>query len=45
MGPDGGRAGGEIVAIGTPEAIAKSKKSETARFLKPLLTPNRPLEI
>ncbi len=39
LGPDGGRAGGEIVAVGTPEMIAKSKRSETARFLKPLLTP------
>lgn len=48
LGPDGGRAGGEIVAIGTPEAIAASKRSETARFLKPLLNPtfpNRPLEV
>ena len=39
LGPDGGRAGGEIVAVGTPEMIAKSKRSETARFLKPLLSP------
>jgi excinuclease ABC subunit A len=39
LGPDGGRAGGEIVAVGTPEMIAKAKRSETARFLKPLLTP------
>lgn len=39
LGPDGGRAGGEIVAVGTPEMIAKSKRSETARFLKPLLNP------
>ncbi len=48
LGPDGGRAGGEIVAVGTPEMIAKSKRSETARFLKPLLggtSSNRPLEV
>lgn len=37
LGPDGGKAGGEIVAIGTPEAIAKVKRSETGRFLAPLL--------
>jgi len=37
LGPDGGRAGGEIVAVGTPEVIAKTKRSETARFLQPLL--------
>ena len=34
IGPDGGRKGGKIVAIGTPEEIAKHKKSHTARFLK-----------
>ena len=39
LGPDGGRGGGEIVAIGTPEAVAKSKKSETAPFLKAALNP------
>ena len=33
LGPDGGSAGGEIVAIGTPEKITTSKRSETARFL------------
>jgi excinuclease ABC subunit A len=37
LGPDGGRAGGEIVAVGTPEEIAKSKRSETAPFLKAML--------
>lgn len=34
MGPEGGRGGGEVVATGTPEKVAKSKKSITARFLK-----------
>lgn len=33
MGPEGGRFGGEIVATGTPEKVAKSKKSVTAKFL------------
>jgi excinuclease ABC subunit A len=34
LGPEGGHAGGEIVAIGTPEVIARSKASYTGRFLK-----------
>ena len=37
LGPEGGDAGGEIVAIGAPEEIAKAKKSVTGRFLKPYL--------
>jgi excinuclease ABC subunit A len=37
LGPDGGHAGGEVVVTGTPEQIAKSKASHTARFLKPRL--------
>ena len=34
MGPGGGKAGGTIVCTGTPEEIAKNKKSETAPFLR-----------
>ncbi len=34
IGYEGGKNGGEVVAIGTPEEIIKSKKSYTARFLK-----------
>jgi len=34
IGPEGGKNGGEVVATGTPEKVAKSKKSHTARFLK-----------
>jgi excinuclease ABC subunit A len=34
MGPDGGNKGGEITAEGTPEQVAKSKKSLTAKYLK-----------
>jgi excinuclease ABC subunit A len=34
LGPEGGDLGGEIVAEGTPEAIAKVKKSYTGQFLK-----------
>ncbi len=37
LGPEGGIGGGEIVAAGTPEEVAKSKKSVTAKFLKPYL--------
>ncbi|HXH54926.1 MAG TPA: excinuclease ABC subunit UvrA [Gammaproteobacteria bacterium] len=38
LGPEGGDGGGEIVAVGTPEAVAKVKQSYTGQFLKPLLT-------
>lgn len=38
LGPEGGSGGGEIVVEGIPEAVAKSRKSHTARFLKPLLS-------
>ncbi|MCQ2288932.1 MAG: excinuclease ABC subunit UvrA [Muribaculaceae bacterium] len=34
MGPEGGRGGGQVVATGTPEKVARSRKSITARFLK-----------
>lgn len=34
IGPEGGDLGGTIVAQGTPEAVAKNKKSYTAKFLK-----------
>ena len=34
MGPEGGRNGGEVVACGTPEQVAQSPRSITARFLK-----------
>ena len=34
LGPEGGGKGGEIVAVGTPEEIAKNPKSHTGRFLK-----------
>ncbi len=34
IGPEGGKNGGEVVAKGTPEEVAKNKKSHTASFLK-----------
>ena len=37
LGPEGGQGGGEIIAAGTPETLAKSKKSFTGAFLKPVL--------
>ncbi len=37
LGPEGGDQGGEIVAQGTPEAIIKSKRSHTGRFLEKML--------
>lgn len=37
MGPEGGAAGGQVIAIGTPEQIAASKKSYTGKFLKNIL--------
>ena len=41
LGPEGGHAGGRIVAAGTPEQIAKTKASHTGRFLAPRLTPQK----
>ena len=37
IGPEGGDGGGEIVAAGTPEDVAKIKASYTGQFLKPIL--------
>ena len=37
LGPEGGFRGGEVVAEGTPEAIAGNRRSATGRFLGPLL--------
>ena len=34
MGPEGGRGGGHVVAMGTPEQVAESTTSVTARFLR-----------
>ena len=37
LGPEGGSGGGEIIAEGTPEDVAKSKRSYTGQYLNPLL--------
>lgn len=34
IGPEGGRGGGQVLAAGTPEEVAQSKKGYTPRFLK-----------
>jgi excinuclease ABC subunit A len=41
LGPEGGEAGGEIVAVGTPEEVAQVPESYTGQFLRALLEPRR----
>ncbi|MBI2324668.1 MAG: excinuclease ABC subunit UvrA [Chloroflexi bacterium] len=41
LGPEGGKAGGEIIAEGTPEEIAKVRRSFTGQFLRQLLSEGR----
>ncbi|EUJ32531.1 excinuclease ABC subunit A [Listeria cornellensis FSL F6-0969] len=38
LGPEGGDGGGQIIAKGTPEQVAKVAKSYTGKYLKPILT-------
>ena len=33
LGPEGGDGGGQIVAVGTPEEVARTPKSHTGKFL------------
>jgi len=40
LGPEGGNDGGEIVAVGTPEDVAKNTKSYTGKYLKEILKRN-----
>ncbi|MGA7538420.1 MAG: excinuclease ABC subunit UvrA [Steroidobacteraceae bacterium] len=37
LGPEGGEAGGEVIATGTPERVAASPRSHTGAYLRPLL--------
>ena len=37
MGPEGGQGGGKVVAVGTPEEVAKNPNSVTGEYLKRLL--------
>jgi len=41
LGPEGGEKGGEVVAKGTPEEIARSRKSYTGKFLREILSPKK----
>jgi excinuclease ABC subunit A len=41
LGPEGGDGGGEIVASGTPEDVARTARSYTGQYLKPLLKKHR----
>ena len=38
LGPEGGKNGGHLIAVGTPEDVVKSKKSVTGKFLKSTLS-------
>jgi excinuclease ABC subunit A len=37
LGPEGGEAGGRIIATGTPEELAKNPQSATGKYLRPYL--------
>ena len=37
LGPEGGEAGGEVIAAGTPEQVAEVEESYTGQFLRELL--------
>ena len=42
IGPDGGNGGGRVIALGTPEEVAQSKKSYTGEYLKKILERKKP---
>jgi excinuclease ABC subunit A len=42
LGPEGGDGGGEVVAVGTPESVAREAASHTGEFLAPVLGIRRP---
>ncbi len=44
MGPEGGIAGGEIIAEGTPEKVSKQKNSYTGQFLNEILNSNNKMK-
>ena len=37
LGPEGGKAGGEVIAEGTPEQVARVRRSFTGRYLREML--------
>jgi excinuclease ABC subunit A len=44
MGPEGGAGGGQIVAVGTPEEIARNPASHTGHWLAPVLQDQVPVQ-
>jgi excinuclease ABC subunit A len=44
LGPEGGAAGGEVIATGTPEQVAAIESSFTGQFLRRMLAPSKPRE-
>jgi excinuclease ABC subunit A len=42
LGPEGGERGGRVVAVGTPEQVARNSQSYTGHFLAPLLNHQPP---
>jgi excinuclease ABC subunit A len=45
LGPEGGQAGGEIIAAGTPQEIVRNEKSYTAKYLKEYLNDKKHREL
>jgi excinuclease ABC subunit A len=43
LGPEGGNKGGELVAVGTPEQVAKNPNSHTGKYLKQVLKQHSPI--
>ena len=43
LGPEGGERGGEVVCCGTPEAVARSPRSYTGKYLRRVLENHRPV--
>ena len=43
VGPEGGNAGGQVIAVGTPEDICKTSNGHTAQYLKEVLKYNAEL--
>ena len=41
LGPEGGAGGGQLVAAGTPEEVARMPQSHTGRYLRRVLQPDR----
>ncbi|MGB3206467.1 MAG: excinuclease ABC subunit A, partial [Crinalium sp.] len=45
LGPEGGDKGGEVIAVGTPEEVARNKRSYTGQYLKQVLQQHPPVTI